>query len=133
MRWTRCFDLSILVSNEPGGLARLLATAEQAGVNIAGACGFLWGDSPLIHVLVHDAESRDLLESSGFDIRAEREVLVIEAPDAQATLGRATSVLAHAGVNMDICYLSNDGGLVLGIDDFHKAATVLDTEDATRL
>lgn len=128
MKWTRCVDLSVLLPNEPGGLARLLRSAKESGVHVAGACGFLWGESPLIHVLVGEAESRDLLESAGFDIRAEREVLVIEASDPQAVLGRASSLLAQAGVNMDICYLSNEGSLVLGIDDFHRAATVLDTE-----
>ena len=82
----------------------------------------------MVHVLVGDAESRDLLESAGFDIRAEREVLVIEAAQPQAALGRVTSLLAQAGVNMDICYLNNEGGLVLGIDDFHRAGIVLDNE-----
>ena len=133
MNWSRCVDLSVQLPNEPGGLARLLTTAQDAGVTVEGTCGLLSGDSPLIHILVGDAESREQLESAGFDIRAEREVLVIAAPQPQEVLARASNLLGHAGVNMDICYFSNQGDLVLGIDDFQKGATVLETDEAAGL
>jgi hypothetical protein len=130
VKWTRCVDLSVHLPNEPGGLARLLATAQEAGVDISGACALLSGELPVVHILIPEADNRDLLEAAGFDIRAEREVLVLAASEPQEVLARATSLLGHAGVNMDICYLSNDGGLVIGIDDFQKGAMVLETDEA---
>ena len=128
MEWTRCVDLSVILPNEPGALSRLLGTAKSAGVEVEGACGFLWGSHPVVHVLVNEADSRDTLEESGFDVRAEAEVLVIPGGPPPDIMARVTAQLSDAGVNVDICYLTNDGAVVVGVDDFHKAQAVIELD-----
>ena len=126
MEWQRCVDLSVILADEGQSLPQLLRTTRQAGIEILGICGFLWGDYPLLHVLVQNAEARQTLENSGFDVRAESEVLVLRGERAGDLVARASQLLSDAGIRMGICYLVSDGGVVVGVDDFHRAVAVMD-------
>jgi hypothetical protein len=125
MEWTRGVDLSVIL---PTGAAVTELTRLTADANIPfeGACGFLWGDAPILHFLVIDnSPARDVLEEAGFDVMAEREVLVVKN-GSRDLLTHVTDRLTTAGVRLDIMYQTADGRLVIGVDDFHKAQTALD-------
>lgn len=79
-----------------------------------------------MHILVDgDASAaRDAFEEGGMEVRAEREVLVVEVEDTPGGLGRATRRYAEAGINVDLVYLTSDGRLVVGADDVERARSV---------
>ncbi len=67
--------LAVRVPNEPGGLARLLETIEDAGANIEYGYCFSRGEATAIDVLkVVDATIEEKLAADGFDIVAPEEV-----------------------------------------------------------
>jgi len=120
-------DLTVILRNVPGTIADLGEAAGNAGVNMIGACGFESGGEGIVHVLVDDgAAARQAFESAGMEVRAEREVLVVEVEDTPGGLGRVTRRIADAGINVDLAYLTVDGRLVLGPDDVNAARSALE-------
>ena len=119
-------DLTIILRNVPGTIADLGEAAGKAGVNLLGGCGFECGGEGVMHILVDgDASAaRDAFEEGGMEVRAEREVLVVEVEDTPGGLGRATRRYAEAGINVDLVYLTSDGRLVVGADDVERARSV---------
>ena len=126
MQWQRAIDLSVLLSPpSQASLARLTDISIGKGIDLEGTCGFLWGDFPLLHVLASHERARDLIEDDGFDVRAEQEVLVLESPEPQRLLADVTSCLTEAAVQLNLLYMTRSGGLVIGVDDVHRAETAL--------
>ena len=111
-------DFMVSLFHRPGTLAAASAALGQAGINIEGACAFVCGETGVYHLLVSDAErGRRALLAAGFDILAERRVVlhpVAHRPGAAAALlGR----IAECGFSIDLLYLTADGQLVIGGDD----------------
>ena len=119
-------DRTVILRNVPGTIADLGEAAGKAGVNLRGACGFESGGEGVMHVLVEgDASTaRRAFEEGGMEVRAEREVLVIDVEDTPGGMGRAMRRFADAGINVDLIYLSADGRLVIGPDDTDRARSV---------
>lgn len=126
MEWRRCVDLSVILEKATEELPKLLTTAREADIEPVGICGFLWGDYPLVHVLVDDASERQIFEDAGFDVRAESEVLILKGEPPMELIVRAAKLFSDAGVRMGICFPISDGGVVVGTDDFHRAQAVMD-------
>ena len=112
-------DLTVILANRPGTLADAAEALGRAGVNIEGGCGFPSGGEGVLHVLVDDAAgARGALEAAGLEVRAERDVVVLDRlPDRPGTLGDALRRIADAGANVDLLYATADGRVVLGGDD----------------
>jgi len=112
-------DLMVILANRPGTLADAAEAIGNAGVNIDGGCGFPAGDEGVFHILVDDAgAARRAVEAAGLEVRAERDVVVLDQlPNQPGTLGAALRRIADAGVNVDLIYSSADGRVVLGGDD----------------
>ena len=115
----------MLEAPSQASLARLTNISIRNGIPLEGTCGFLWGDHPLLHVLVSHERARDLIEEAGFDVRAEQEVLVLDSEDPQNLLARLTTGLTDAGIQLDLLYMTREGGLVVGVDDVHQAQEAL--------
>ena len=125
VEWRRCVDLSVILDKDVS-LAPTLAAIRKAGVDPISICGFLWGSLPLLHVLVAEAGDRQIVEDAGFDVRSESEVLMLhDGPTLELAI-RASKQLTDAGVHLDICYATPEGGVVVGVDDFHLAQSVMD-------
>jgi hypothetical protein len=111
-------DLTVGLINRPGTLAQASDALGRAGVNIEGACGFVFGEQAVYHVLVEDLErARRSLIDAGFEIQEERQVALTpieNRPGAAAALLRR---IADAGLNVDLLYMTADGRLVLSGDD----------------
>ena len=119
-------DLAVVVEDRIGALADLGDATGKAGVNIEGISGDnRQGD--LLHVLVEEvAATRQALEGAGFEVRDERDVVVVEVEDRPGTLGEVARKLADAGVNIDLVYTTFGGvKIVLGVDDADKARSAL--------
>lgn len=118
-------DLTVILQNKPGTIADVGEALGKANINMGGICGFPCEGEGVLHILVEDAGSaKNVLEEAGFEVRAEREVLVHEVEDKPGTLGEVCRRMANAGVNIDLIYGSFKGA-VFGVDDLDKARAVL--------
>ncbi|HUF07130.1 MAG TPA: amino acid-binding protein [Candidatus Binatia bacterium] len=119
-------DLTVILRNVPGTIADAGEAAGKAGVNIDGLGGFECGGEGVMHVLVEDGGSaRQAFEAAGLEVRAEREVLVVDVADRPGEMGRTMRRLADADINVDLVYLATDTRLVIGPDDLDAARAAL--------
>ena len=119
-------DLTVVLEDRPGTLADLGEALGKAGVNIDGLCGFPCEGKGIIHVLVGDAASaREALEAAGFEVKGERQVIVLDVSDQPGEMGAICRRIANAGVNIDLIYAATRTRIVLGVDDLEKARSVI--------
>jgi hypothetical protein len=123
-------DLTVILADEPGELARLGEVTGDAGVNIRGLAAFTGEGRGVIHLLVDDdavGRARDALQVAGMGIADEREVLVVDVVDRPGSLGELTRELAEANVNIDLAYTTFGGvKIVIATDDIENARATLD-------
>ena len=121
-------DFVLIPDDQPGVLARLGEAAGRAGINIEGISAFTGQGKGVVHVLVPDAEhALEVLGEAGLDVRAARDVLVVDVDDAPGALGEVCRRLADAGVNIEQAYLATGTRLVVACDDLEAARRVLGT------
>jgi hypothetical protein len=95
-------------------------------VNIDGGAATTGGGSGQVHILVEDAgAARSALEAAGVQVAAEREAVVVDAPNEPGELGRTARKLADAGVNIETYYVATGDALVFVTDDPAKARSAL--------
>ena len=111
-------DLAIILTNQPGTLARVGEVLGSAGINIDGVVGMASGDEGELHILVADAGlAREALSDAGIECRGERDVEVLSVVDQPGEMGRHLRRVADAGVNIDLVYIATGTRLVLGSPD----------------
>ncbi|MFX1410379.1 MAG: amino acid-binding protein [Promethearchaeota archaeon] len=107
-------------------------TLGKNGINMEGLCGFPLKNEGIIHLLVEDeTTTRWVLENAGFEVRAVREVLVLDIGNIvgkPGTGGKMARKIGDAGVNIDLIYLAENNRIVLGVDDLEKARAALGIE-----
>jgi hypothetical protein len=122
-------NLTVVLTDEPGQLARLGEATGGAGVNIEGMCAFTGEGRGIIHLLIADhAVSRAVaaLEQAGMRIADQRPVLVIDVDDRPGSLAELARELAAAGVNIELLYTTFGGvKLVIATDDMDSAIAAL--------
>ena len=119
-------DLTLILEDRPGSLAKVGEALGKAGMNIEGICGMTIGQEGVVHVLVQDAvKARRALEANQIQVSGELEVLVMEVEDRPAVLGNIARRLANAGVNVQLAYLATSTRLVIGVDDLEKARAAI--------
>jgi hypothetical protein len=119
-------DLTVILEDRPGSLARVGEALGKAGVNIEGICGMTVQNQGVIHVLVQDAiKARRALEANHLQVSGELDVLVLEVEDRPSVLGNIARRLANAEVNIQLAYLATSTRLVIGVDDLEKARAVM--------
>jgi hypothetical protein len=122
-------DLTIVLKDRPGELARLGEATGAAGVNIEGMCAFTGEGRGIIHILVDDdraADARRALEDADMGVADERDVLVIDIADRPGSLGELCRRLAEANVNIELAYTTFGGvKLVIASDDLDSARAAL--------
>lgn len=123
-------DLTVILDDRPGELARLGECAGAAGVNIAGLAAFTGDGRGVVHVLVDTdqgvARLQATLRAAGMGVADVREVLVVDVADQPGTLGELTRRLADAGVNIDLAYTTFGGvRIVIATDDMTSAREAL--------
>ena len=126
-------DIAVVFENIPGSLANLGETLGNTGINIKGMCGLPMKDQSIVHVLVEDeTTARWAIEEAGFEIRAVREVLVIDISDIAGKAGGGGKLARRIGnnrINIDLIYLAENNRIVLGVDDLDKARTILEKDE----
>jgi hypothetical protein len=123
-------DLTVILKNQPGMLADMGEVLGKNGINIEGLCGFPQNEEGIIHILVEDeTTTKWVLENEGFEVRAVREVLVLDIghiAGKPGTGGKLARRIGKAGVNIDLIYLTEDNRIVIGVDNIEKARAVLE-------
>jgi hypothetical protein len=122
-------DLTVILKDEPGQLARLGGATGAVGVNIEGMCAFTGEGRGIIHLLIAD-DSVDravaALEDAGMGIADRREVLVVDVADQPGSLGELARQLTEARVNIELLYTTFGGvKLVIATDDLENARAAL--------
>lgn len=111
-------DLTVILENRPGTLAAMAEALARAGINIQGGGGYPVEGRGVMHILVEDAAAaRRALEGSGATVDSERDVVITSVEDRPGALADVCRRAADAGVNIDLCYLSTSGQLVLSGPD----------------
>lgn len=119
-------DLTVILEDRPGSLAKVGEALGKAGVNIDGICGMTVEGKGVIHILVEDAvKARRVLEANHIEVSGDLDVLVLEVEDRPSVLGNIARRLANAGVNINLAYLATTTRLVIGVDDLEKASSTI--------
>ncbi len=119
-------NITIHLDDHPGALAEMGEALGKSVVNIDGICGISCEGVGVLHILVEDATAaRSAVEQAGFEVHAERDVLVVNIVDRPGELGNIARKLANAGINLDLLYLTANLDLVIGVDDLEKAQSAL--------
>ncbi len=125
-------DLTIILKNEPGTLADMGDALGKMGINMEGLCGLPLKNEAIVHILVEDeSTSRWALEEAGFEVRAVREVLVLDIGHVvgkPGTGGKLARKIGNAGINIDLIYFAENNRIVLGVDNLDKARAALSSE-----
>ena len=126
-------DLTVILENSPGKFADLGELLGKNDINMEGVCGIPLNDEAFIHILVEDATKvRSILEQAGYQVTAEREVLVLTGRPGINVLGqpgaggRIARKIGNAGVNIELIYFAGLNRLVIGADDLEKAKAALE-------
>ena len=126
-------DLTVILENSPGKFADLGDLLGENDINMEGVCGILLKDEAFIHILVEDAsKARSILEQAGYQVTAEREVLVLAGKpginilNQPGTGGRIARKIGNAGVNIELIYFAGGNRLVIGADDLEKIKAALE-------
>src|SRR5215217_4634858 len=83
-------NLTVVLQDRPGELARLGEATGRSGVSIQGMCAMTGEGHGVIHLLFEDdvgPAARRALEEGGLGIADEREVLVIDVAKRPGSLG----------------------------------------------
>jgi hypothetical protein len=123
-------DLTVILEDQPGELARLGQATGEGGVNLLGMAAFtgVTGEGKgVIHVLVEDAaRARATLEAAEIRIADEREALVVDLNDQPGSLGELARRLGEEGVNIELAYTTFGGvKVVIVTDDLDAARSIL--------
>jgi hypothetical protein len=120
-------NLTIRLVHRPGTLAQATEALGCAGANIEGACGYVCESGEgVLHVLITDTErARRALIDIGFEILAERPVVLVAVANAPGEAAKLFRRVADAGHNIDLLYLAADGRLVLAGDDVRAIGAAL--------
>ena len=122
-------NLTVVLKDEAGQLARLGEATGAAGVNIEGMCAFTGEGRGIIHLLIADeavARAVETLETAGLGIADRREVLVVDVADQPGSLGELARQLTAAGVNIELLYTTFGGvKVVIATDDLDSARAAL--------
>jgi len=122
-------DLTVILQDRPGELARVGEVAGSAGVSIRGLAAMTGEGRGIVHVLIDDdalPAARAALADADLSIADEREVLVVDVADRPGSLGELTRTLAEANVNVDLAYTTFGAvRIVIATDDLASAREAL--------
>lgn len=120
-------NITVVLKDEPGQLAKLGEATGQAGINLLGMSALTGEGRGVINILVEDARgARDALEDAGMGVADSQDALVVDIEDRPGTLGQLARELADAGVNIELLYSTFSGVRVAIVtDDLASARAAL--------
>jgi hypothetical protein len=120
-------DLTVVLADEPGELARLGEVAVAAGVRLRGLAAFTGEGCGFVHALVDDSDAekaQQALKRAKMKVADAREVIVADV--GPGGLPDLMLALAEANVNVDLAYTALGGSkVVIATDDVFNARDAL--------
>ena len=117
-------ELTVVLDDKPGTLARLGTVLGDADVNIEAIHGMSRDGRSVVQLVPRDPDTAgEALVAAGVPY-TEREVVVVKVLDQPGMLGELSLVMSHAGINIDAVYLTTQGHVVLGVEDLEGAIQV---------
>ena len=120
-------DLTVVMRDQPGELARLGEVTVAAGVHLRGLAAFTGDGSGYVHALVENGDVQTVtaaLKRAGIKVADTREVLVV--PVGPGGLVDVMLQLADSNVNVDLAYTALGGDrVVIATDDIYNARDAL--------
>lgn len=126
-------ELVVVAKDQPGELNKVADTLGKNGVNMLALCAYNVEGEGRIHFVVNDhKKGKDVLKKLNYKV-TEGDVLMLELKHSPGELARISSILAKAGINVDLLYGSGStypsAQLVLRVKDIKKAEKVLGMAD----
>ena len=122
-------DLTVILENRPGALAKATTAIATEGVNLEGGAGYECGGEGIFHALLKSereaSAAKRALESAGFKVRAQKPVVVANVEDKPGEVARIYRLIGEAKVNLDFTYLATNTRVVIGADNIQKIADLL--------
>jgi hypothetical protein len=120
-------DLTVVLTDEPGALARLGEVAVGAGVHLRGLAAFTGDGRGFVHALVDDDDvdaAKQAFKQAKMKVADTRDVLVADV--GPGGLVDVMLALADANVNVDLAYTALGGSrVVIATDDVLSAREAL--------
>jgi hypothetical protein len=108
-------DIAVTLRDDrPGTLAKALGCVSAAGINIDGYAEI----GGVVHVLSEDVRAtHDCLQSAGFHIVQEQDVVVVSVEDEPGAAARVFQQIAEHHINIKYSYLATGNRLVIAADN----------------
>jgi hypothetical protein len=120
-------DLTVVLADELGSLARVGEVTSAAGVHLRGLAAFTGDGCGFVHALVDDADvekAQTAFKQAKMKVADTREVIVAEV--GVDGLTGVMLALAEANVNVDLAYTALGGSkVVIATDDVLNARDAL--------
>jgi hypothetical protein len=120
-------DLTVVLADEPGALARMGEVAVAAGVHLRGLAAFTGDGRGFVHALVDDKDvdtAKQAFKQAKMKVADTRDVLVADV--GPGGLVDVMLALADANVNVDLAYTALGGSkVVIATDDVLTAREAL--------
>ncbi len=121
-------QISTILINKPGTLARVCSVLKQKRVNILAISIENMVDSCILHVVVDDTKAGiEAIKKLGLPVVI-NPVLVLTLSDRPGAVGDIARKLTKAGVNIEYVYGSGSSGkglVVFRVSDVNKAAEAI--------
>ena len=116
-------DVSIIMPNTPGTLARLLGLLADEGISLHSGSGDIrpgqrWG---IVHFLVDDPDRvREIAEGAGYEVAETHGIELHDLEDRPGALLELLQSYLDKGDNVDLLYMSASGKWVVGAESMRS-------------
>ena len=121
-------DLTVVLRDQPGELARLGEVTVSAGVHLRGLAAFTGdgrGSCTRSSTTATWTTAKQALARAGIGVADTREVLVVECEHRPGGLVDVMLALAEANVNVDLAYTAPGSKVVIATEDMFNARDAL--------
>ena len=126
------YDVTLVINDIPGALARVGETLGKAGINIEGYCSFPSAGKSFLHILIDEMKGvQEALGEVDVEVEHQREVFTVDVEDRPGELGKVARFMADSGVNIDMVYMGTNTRLVMCAFNTEAARAAIDRYKAS--
>jgi hypothetical protein len=129
LHWQLVRQVSVVIDNAPGTLARICGALRDQRVNILGFAAWGESDHGIVRMICDTPlKALDILEEAGM-IAVQQEIVEVTCENRPGILFELAQVLQTGGVNINYAYGSTPeqdrGAMYLGVSDLAAARKIL--------